>query len=134
MLENRPELAGRLDGELVGWLTTVSPSGQPQSSVVWFLRDSNDILIYSRPDATKLANIAVNAKVAFNLQGDEMGDSMATFEGTATLVESPTPPHEDLDYFDKYQHQISRLGWTPEQFAEDYSALIRISIDRVRAW
>ena len=87
-----------MDDELVGWLTTVTPDGQPQSSVVWFLRDGADLLIYSKPDATKLANIAVNPKVAFNLRGDEVGDAMATFEGTAEVVDSPTPPHQHAAY------------------------------------
>ena len=134
MLETRPELAGSLDEDLVGWLTTVSESGQPQSSVVWFLRDSDDLLVYSKPDATKLANIVVNPRVAFNLRGDELGDTMTTFEGTATVVESPTPPHQHPAYYAKYQGQIERLGWTPEQFSNDYSALVRISINRVRSW
>ena len=134
MFENRPELAASLDHELVGWLTTVTASGQPQSSVVWFLRDDADLLVYSKPDATKLANVAVNPRVAFNLRGDELGDTMATFEGTAQVVESPTPPHRDPAYLDKYRGEISRLGWVPDQFADDYSALIRITIDRIRSW
>jgi PPOX class probable F420-dependent enzyme len=134
MFENRPEIATQMDDDLVGWLTTVTESGQPQSSVVWFLRDGDDLLVYSKPDATKLANIAVNPRVAFNLRGDELGDTMATFEGTAEAVESPTPPHRDPAYLDKYREQISRLGWTPQQFADDYSALIRITIDRIRSW
>ena len=134
MFENRPELAAQMNAELVGWLTTVTGFGQPQSSVVWFLRDANDLLVYSKPDATKMANIAVNPKVAFNLRGDELGDTMATFEGTAVLVESPTPPHRDPAYLDKYRREISRLGWLPDQFADNYSALIRITIDRIRSW
>jgi PPOX class probable F420-dependent enzyme len=134
VLENRPELARSLDEDLVGWLTTVTESGQPQSSVVWFLRDGDDLLVYSKPDATKLANIAANPKVAFNLRTDALGDSMTTFEGIATVVESPTPPHRDRAYLAKYQGQIERLGWTPEQFSDDYSALIRIAINRVRSW
>jgi PPOX class probable F420-dependent enzyme len=134
MLENRPELAGRLDEDLVGWLTTVSSSGQPQSSVVWFLREGDDLLIYSKPDATKLANIAANPKVAFNLRGDLEGDIVATFEGTATIVDSPTPPHQVDDYLGKYRGQIQRLGWTLEEFGGDYSALIRLRVARIRAW
>jgi PPOX class probable F420-dependent enzyme len=134
MLENRPELAGRLDEDLVGWLTTVTPTGQPQSSVVWYLRDGDDLLIYSKPGATKLANIATNARVAFNLRGDLEGDICATFEATAVIVDRPAPAHEDPAYLAKYRGQIERLGWTPEEFAGDYSALIRLRLDRIRAW
>ncbi len=134
MLETRPELAGSLDEDLVGWLTTVTESGQPQSSVVWFLREGDDLLVYSRPDATKMRNISANQKVAFNLRTDPMGDSMTSLEGTASIVDSPTPPHHDSAYFAKYQGQIKRLGWTPEQFSDDYSALIRITVTRVRSW
>lgn len=134
MLETRPELAGSLDEDLVGWLTTVTESGQPQSSVVWFLRDGDDLLVYSKPGAPKMRNISANDKVAFNLRTDRMGDSMATFEGTATVIDSPTPPHRQPAYFAKYQDQIKRLGWTPEQFSDDYSALVRITINRIRSW
>jgi len=134
MFEARPELVGSLVEDLVGWLTTVTESGQPQSSVVWFLRDGDDLLVYSKPDATKMRNISVNPKVAFNLRTDDMGDSMSTFEGTASVVSSPTPPHQHPAYFAKYQDQIKRLGWTPEQFSDDYSALIRLRIDRIRSW
>jgi len=28
---------GRLDTELMAWVTTVNPDGQPQSSPIWFL-------------------------------------------------------------------------------------------------
>lgn len=134
MLENRPELAGRLDEDLVGWLTTVTASGQPQSSVVWYLRDGDDLLIYSKPDATKLANITANPNVAFNLRGDLEGDIVATFEAIATIVDDPTPAHEVAAYLNKYRGQIERLGWTPDEFGGNYSAQIRLRIDRIRAW
>jgi PPOX class probable F420-dependent enzyme len=133
MFENRPEIAAQLDDELVGWLTTVTESGQPQSSVVWFLRDGDDLLVYSKPDATKLTNIAANPKVAFNLRTDDMGDSLATFEATASVDYAPTPAHQDPSYLTKYRGQISRFGWTPEQFSGDYSALIRLTVHRVRS-
>jgi hypothetical protein len=54
MFQTRPELAAELDQENVGWLTTVSSEGQPQSSVVWFLRVGDDLLIYSQANAAKL--------------------------------------------------------------------------------
>jgi PPOX class probable F420-dependent enzyme len=134
MFQTQPELAAELDQEKVGWLTTVSSSGQPQSSVVWFLRSGDDLLIYSQAEAGKLKNIAANPKVAFNLRGDAEGDRVATFEGTATIDRSPTPAHEDPTYLAKYEGEIERLGWTPPEFAADYSVLIRLHIDRIRSW
>ena len=134
MFQTRPELAAELDQENVGWLTTVSSGGQPQSSVVWFLRDGEDLLIYSQAKAAKLNNIAANPKVAFNLRGDAVGDRVATFEATATIDLSPTPAHEDPSYLAKYEGEIARLGWTPPQFASDYPVLIRLHIDRIRSW
>ena len=52
------EIAVRLDRELVGWLTTVSGAGGPQSSAVWFLREGDSILLYSSSTATRLGNLA----------------------------------------------------------------------------
>ena len=33
----------RLNEEIIGWLTTVSPSGQPQPVPVWFLWDGDRV-------------------------------------------------------------------------------------------
>jgi PPOX class probable F420-dependent enzyme len=134
MFGTRPELVLELDHEYVGWLTTVSPTGQPQSSIVWFLRDLDDLLIYSQAAARKLTNIEGNPRVAFNLRGDAQGDRVASLEGTATIDRSPMPAHEDPRYLAKYQGEIVRLGWTPPEFAKDYPVLIRLHIDRIRSW
>lgn len=134
MFDTRPEVAHELDGELVGWLTTVSATLQPQSSVVWFLRDGDDLLIYSQAKAKKLDNIAANSKVAFNLRGDPEGDRIATIEATASIDRSPTPAHEVPAYLAKYEGEITRLGWTPPEFASGYPVLIRLTIDRIRSW
>ena len=128
-----PKVARRLDEDLVGWLTTVGGDGQPQSSLVWFLREDDHLLIYSQAGVGKLANIATNAKVAFNLRSDEHGDDYVTIEATATIDYSPTPAHEVPTYLAKYEGEIIRLGWTPPDFAADYSVLIRLELSRIRA-
>ena len=134
MFDTRPEVAQEMDHELVAWLTTVSPTAQPQSSVVWFLRDGGYLLIYSQAGAKKLNNIVANPKVAFNLRGDPEGDRIVTLEATASIDRSPIPAHEDPAYLAKYEGEITRLGWTPPEFAADYSVLIRLVIDRIRSW
>jgi PPOX class probable F420-dependent enzyme len=134
MFESRPGVARELDEELVGWLTTISSTGSPQSSVVWFLRKDHDLVIYSQAKARKLGNIAANPLVAFNLRGDEKGDRFATFEARAEIDHSPTPANEDPAYLAKYEGEIIRLGWTPPQFAAEYPVLIRLTLQRARSW
>lgn len=122
----------RLDAQ-VGWLTTVTGTGQPQTSVVWFLRDGNDILVYSRPSTAKVRNIGANPKVAFTLQSDEHGNRVTTMEGIATVDPDPTPSSDVPLYLEKYRAAIARNGWTPNSFAADYSTLVTVSVTRLRA-
>ena len=126
------DVAEQLDGELVGWLTTVTPDGQPQSTVVWFLRDGDELLIYSQPDRPKLRNIEVNPLVAFNLRSDEAGDEFLTMEGSAHIEGSEVRADQIPAYLAKYTEQIHRLGWTTDSFAADYSVPIRVAFDKIR--
>ena len=132
MMETHPEAAARLDEELIGWLTTVTRTGQPQSSIVWFLRDGSHLLIYSQPSTGKLRNIGTNPKVAFNLRSDHHGDHFVSIEGTAMIDDSPTPAHEVPAYLAKYENEIIRLGWTPPEFAEGYPVRITLAVERIR--
>jgi PPOX class probable F420-dependent enzyme len=58
----------RLRSEQILWLTTVRADGQPQASPVWFLWDGTTLLVFSRPDAQKLRNLAANPRVAVHLE------------------------------------------------------------------
>ena len=129
-----PHIAGQLDEVLVGWLTTVSPSGQPQTSAVWFLREGDSLLMYSSDQATRLTNIDRNPRVSFNLRGDDRGDVIVTLEGAAGRDPAALPPGEHPGYLDKYESEIERLGWTPATFSRDFGTAVRIELRRLRAW
>jgi PPOX class probable F420-dependent enzyme len=61
----------RLHESIIGWLTTVAPDGGPRPIPVWFLWNGDrSILVYSRPEKRKLANIAANPNVSLNLDSD----------------------------------------------------------------
>lgn len=123
-----------LDDELIGWLTTVTSEGQPQSSAVWYVVDGEDILVYSRPDATRMRNLAANRQVAFNLRGDRQGNTIVTMEGQVERDSSLPPPGEFLAYRAKYEVEIRRLGLTPKSYSDTFSVPLRIKVTRIRAW
>jgi PPOX class probable F420-dependent enzyme len=128
------EVDRRLREELVIWLTTVSPEGQPQSTPVWFLWDGESFLIFSQPGRPKLRNITENPRVGLHLRGDRSGDEVLIVEGRARR--DPDSPRADRVpvYVEKYQDSIEALEWTPASFAADYSEPVRIVPERVRAW
>jgi PPOX class probable F420-dependent enzyme len=124
----------RLRDHIAGWLTTVSPDGQPQSTPVWFLWDGSTFLVYSRPDTPKLRNIAANPQVSFHLDGEEEGAHVVTVEGTAEVLRDQPPADQVPAYVEKYRDPIAKLDWTPESFAADYSVPLRITPSRLQTW
>ena len=125
----------RLNEEIIGWLTTVSPSGQPQPVPVWFLWDGDrSMLLYSRPDKRKLANIEANPKVSLNLDSDGIEADIVVVWGEMHVSTDP-PSYEVPEYIEKYRGRIEALSWkTPEAFAEDFSVPLRIEISRIHGW
>lgn len=122
----------RLKDETIGWLTTVTPAGQPQSVPVWFLwREDESLLIFSRPNTPKLRNIGNNPHVSFNLDSDRRGGDIIRLEGVAETSEGPIAT--DVPAFvEKYRDGIGRIGTTPEGFAGDYSVAVTMKPKKVR--
>lgn len=124
----------RLETDLIAWMTTVSPSGQPQTSPVWFLWDAGAIWVYSLADTARVRNIGANAKVSINLDGNGMGGDIVVIEGTATIDMEAPPAAAIPAYVDKYTERMRSNGWTPEVFSEKYPVPIRIDPTRSRVW
>lgn len=122
----------RLNEDVIGWLTTVRPSGQPDSVPVWFLWDGETILVYSRPEQTKMHNIEHNPRVTFTVDDTRGGGDVIRIEGTATHVASHVPVHRNSAYLEKYTASIQRIGYDPEGFSASYSAAIIITPTRFR--
>jgi len=132
MDELSEEVLERLRADLVVWLTTVDPDGQPQTSPVWFLWQGDTFLLYSQPHATKVRNLRANPRVALTLRTDEMASSYVTFEGKAALPEGPRGD-EVPAYLQKYEPLISGEGWTVEWMTGEYSQPVVVTPTRVRA-
>lgn len=122
----------RLETELVGWVTTVAPDGQPQSSPIWFLWRDGKVVVYSHMRAPRNANVEANSRVAFNLNTDPDGEEVVTMEGEARIDLSLRPSSADEAFQAKHRHMIDRYGWTPQWLAENYPVPIVITPTRWR--
>jgi PPOX class probable F420-dependent enzyme len=126
------KLARRLQIEETIWLTTVRADGTPQPTPVWFTWRGEEMLIFTQPQSQKLRNIAGNAKVALNFNTDAHGGSVVVLWGTG-YVDPQGATQDEMDvYMAKYTQGIEMLGWTQEQMARDYAAVLRVRIERVR--
>jgi PPOX class probable F420-dependent enzyme len=122
----------RLQTELIGWLTTINPDGQPQASPIWFLWDGEELLIYSKTRAPRNGNIEDRPLVAFNLEAGTDGEDVVTAEGEARIVPDEPAASANPTYIAKYQGMLDAYEWTPEWFSGRYSVPIRIRPKRWR--
>ena len=126
--------ARRLREDIIGWLTTVTAEGAPRPIPIWFLWDGGrSVLLYSRPEKRKLANIAGNPHVSLNLDSDGIDADIVICWGEIR-VSDDRPANEVPEYIAKYAERIEALGWTPDGFAADFSVPLRIALSRIHGW
>jgi PPOX class probable F420-dependent enzyme len=124
--------ARHLRDDIVVWLTTVTPRGAPLPSPVWFLWDgAESVLMYSMPSA-RVTNLEDNPRVTLNFAGDSDGRDIVVFSGTATVDRDLQRADANESYLSKYSERITRLGSTPEGFAQRYSEPVRITLTGLR--
>lgn len=131
---NHATADARLRSEPVIWLTTVAPSGRPQSTPVWFLWDGAEFLIYGSKEGPKTRNIESNPRVGLHLDGDGAGGGIVIFEGMARIDRDGPPAGAVAGYVAKYRELIESYGWTLDGLARDYPHVIRVTPTRARIW
>lgn len=130
---DRERVEARLRSNLMAWLTTVRPNGQPVSVPVWFLmREDESILVYSQPGKEKLRNIAGNPKVSLGLDVTDIGRNIVRIEGTARQAHDQPAANQEPAYLAKYTERIGAMFGTPERFAELFSAALIITPTKLR--
>jgi PPOX class probable F420-dependent enzyme len=118
----------------MAWLTTVRPSGRPDTVPVWFLlRDDGTIVVYSQPGKAKLHNIGANPNVALGLDVTDIGRDIIRFEGTAEHVHGHPRADEIPEYVSKYTERIGAIFGTAERFGQLFSEAIVITPTRLHA-
>ena len=127
-------VARRLHEEHIIWLTTVDAKGMPQPNPVWFLWDdvTSTMLIYTLPDAKRVAHIQHNPRVALNLDGSGTGGDIIIITGEARFGPDEPPANQVPAYMEKYRGYMARLNYDPQGFAAKYSVALRIYPTKVR--
>ena len=118
----------------LAWLTTVGSDGTPQPNPVWFIWDDGTVVIFSRPNQAKLANIARSGRVAFNLESvDE--ETITIFTGHAEIVPYESIQQTLLDrYAERYAMGMIDIKMTRAEYEAAYTVPIRFTPEKLRGW
>jgi len=124
----------RLGTEMVAWLTSVTPEGQPQTFPIWFLWENGEALIYSDKRAKRNLNVAANPKVSLHLEATPKGGDVVVIEGEASIDPEAPGPAVDVAYRAKYDAWIKDFTADAQEFETIYNVAIRIRPTRGRAY
>jgi PPOX class probable F420-dependent enzyme len=124
----------RLRSDVIGWLTTVTPEGQPQTFPIWFLWEDGEALIYSDRRAKRNQNIRANPLVSLHLNDDGQGGDVVVLEGVARIDEHAPPLTEHAAYLAKYGSRIGDYFDSAAEMSSTYNVVIRIRPTRGRAY
>jgi PPOX class probable F420-dependent enzyme len=116
-----------LTGDLIAWLTTVTPTGRPAPRPVWFVWDGAAIVIYSLNRGAKLRHIQANDQVTVHFNSTPEGGDVVVISGRAELVPGAPPPSQFPGLLDKYAGSISRLGHSPQWYDDEYGVALRVT-------
>ena len=126
-------VARHLREDRVVWLTTVTPGGAPLPSPVWFWWDGEEtVRVFSLPDTGATRNIEANPKVSLNFAGDGQGGDIVILSGRGDVDAATAARDARASTSRSTSWGFERLGVTPEQFAQRYSAPIWIRLTKVR--
>ena len=113
----------RLSDEEIIWLTTTDSQGVPQPRPVWFLWDGETILLFSQPQAYKVAHIQENSRVALNLNSTFTGGDVVVLIGQAEFIDGPVPSEEMEAYLEKYARGLERINMTEKELKDSHIAI-----------
>lgn len=75
-----------LDGKNFATVATLDPDGSPHTSVVWFLRDGDDLLFSSLAKRRKVRNLEADARISLSVFDLANPYHAVDIRGTATLA------------------------------------------------
>ena len=120
--------------ETVVWLSSVGADGMPHLVPVWFSWDGGAVLIASKPNAKKVANLRANPSAMLALGEPDDDFDVGMLQGVAELLDEPAAAVLPAGHFAKYRMQMAAIGLSTEEFLATYTQVIRIRPTRFLPW
>lgn len=118
-----------LDQPLNAIVATLRGDGLPSQSVVWYLRDGDDIWMSVRPESVKVRHLARDPRVSVLVLGAD-GFSYLRLEGTARVA-GEVDDELRLALIGKYRGPEDARAWMAKHPLPSPNACVRITPDRV---
>lgn len=127
-------LGDRIGAERTVWLTMVRPDGAPHVVPTWFSWDGETFLVFSKPQATKVACLRSSQAVMLALGDPEDDFDVLLVEGRAEILACPASEVAPESHFDKYRDRMAAIGLDRAEYVATYSLAVRITPTRFLGW
>jgi PPOX class probable F420-dependent enzyme len=121
-----------LASEPVVWLATIQQNGLPHLVPTWFCWDGEALLVFSKPEAVKVAALRAHPRLMVALGHPEEDFDVALLEAEAHVcrhfVEIPD------GFFAKYASELAEGRLDEATFRGTYTQAIRITPTRLLPW
>lgn len=110
-------------------VATVSPSGQPHLTVVWMIRDGEDLLFSTTVDRLQGKNVARDPRVTVMINPPENPYTYAEVRGTATVT-----PDTGLEVRNRISLKYTGkdyASFNPDAVNDGERVVVRITPDKV---
>ena len=113
-------------------LATVRPDGRPHVVPLWFIRDGETIVVFSKPHAQKVRNLEADPRAMVSV--GQPGEADASLIEVAAVFEASGAAGLADRFASKYRPAFEALGLTVDRFVETYPCLIRLRPTRWLTW
>ncbi len=125
------EAVAHLDHDEVAWLTTVTDTGAPSPTPIWFLRVGNEIVSFSEPAFRKVHNLRARPAATLHFNSDREGQDVVVIHATVRLEEGRGPSSVP-GYVEKYAEGLATWGISVAEY--DATSTVKLIITPRRFW
>ena len=119
-----------LDARRFAVLGTVSPSGAPHLTIMWYLVDGDEILFNTKAGRAKESNLARDPRVSI-LVYDETGYRYIRIDGRVRVIADAATAHRDIARLAVRYHGKEKAARAIERFKKESRISYRVPTTRV---